>query len=89
MCELASGSNRRVLRLAEGERESWTIEVRFLARGHTRVDFLIQRLPEGLKAALNWLAMFSLAGLPPTVGFYGKLVVLQAAVAAGYFCREC
>ena len=34
-----------------------------LARGHTRVDFLIQRLPEGLKAALNWLAMFSLAVL--------------------------
>ena len=42
-----------------------------LARGHTRVDFLIQRLPEGLKAALNWLAMFSLAtaiSSPPSTG---------------------
>jgi len=27
------------------------------------------------------LAMFSLAGVPPTVGFYGKLVVLQALLA--------
>ena len=26
--------------------------------------------------------MFSLAGIPPTVGFYAKLSVLQAAVAA-------
>ena len=29
------------------------------------------------------LTMFSLAGLPPTVGFYAKLSVLQAAVSAG------
>ena len=28
------------------------------------------------------LVMFSLAGIPPTVGFYAKLAVLQAAVAA-------
>ena len=28
--------------------------------------------------------MFSLAGIPPLVGFYAKLVVLQAAIAAGY-----
>jgi NADH-quinone oxidoreductase subunit N len=27
--------------------------------------------------------MFSLAGIPPTVGFYAKLSVLQAAVNAG------
>jgi NADH-quinone oxidoreductase subunit N len=27
------------------------------------------------------LAMFSLAGVPPTVGFYAKLVVLQALLA--------
>jgi NADH-quinone oxidoreductase subunit N len=27
------------------------------------------------------LAMFSLAGVPPTAGFYGKLVVLQALLA--------
>ena len=30
------------------------------------------------------LAMFSLAGLPPTVGFYAKLVVLQATIGAGH-----
>ena len=34
-----------------------------------------------------WLAlaifMFSLAGIPPTVGFYAKLAVLQALVASG------
>jgi NADH-quinone oxidoreductase subunit N len=29
------------------------------------------------------LIMFSLAGVPPTVGFYAKLVVLSAAVNAG------
>lgn len=28
--------------------------------------------------------MFSLAGIPPLVGFYAKLVVLQAALAAGH-----
>lgn len=34
-----------------------------LARGHTRVDFLIQRLPEAAKALLNWTAMVTLAAL--------------------------
>jgi NADH-quinone oxidoreductase subunit N len=34
-------------------------------------------------AFLMMLLMLSLAGLPPTVGFYAKLAVLQAAVAAG------
>ena len=29
------------------------------------------------------LVMFSLAGLPPTVGFYGKFAVIEAAVNAG------
>jgi NADH-quinone oxidoreductase subunit N len=29
------------------------------------------------------LAMFSLAGIPPTVGFYAKLVVLQALLGSG------
>jgi NADH-quinone oxidoreductase subunit N len=29
------------------------------------------------------LLMFSLAGIPPTVGFYAKLVVLQALLAEG------
>jgi NADH-quinone oxidoreductase subunit N len=45
---------------------------------------------KGLNARSPWwafmmlLAMFSLAGLPPTVGFYAKLLVLQAAVKAGF-----
>lgn len=30
------------------------------------------------------ILMFSLAGIPPLVGFYAKLVVLQAAIAAGH-----
>jgi len=30
------------------------------------------------------LVMFSLAGLPPTVGFYAKFTVIQAAVNAGF-----
>jgi NADH-quinone oxidoreductase subunit N len=30
------------------------------------------------------LLMLSLAGLPPTAGFYAKLAVFNAAVAAGY-----
>ncbi len=30
------------------------------------------------------ILMFSLAGIPPLVGFYAKLVVLQAALAAGH-----
>ena len=33
-------------------------------------------------AAMMLIVMFSLAGLPPTVGFYAKLAVLQAAVGA-------
>ncbi|AIL33191.1 NADH-quinone oxidoreductase subunit NuoN [Basilea psittacipulmonis] len=31
------------------------------------------------------LLMFSLAGIPPLAGFYAKLAVLQATIAAGYF----
>jgi NADH-quinone oxidoreductase subunit N len=30
------------------------------------------------------LVMFSLAGIPPTVGFYAKFSVLEAAVNAGF-----
>jgi NADH-quinone oxidoreductase subunit N len=45
---------------------------------------------KGLNARSPWwafvmlLVMFSLAGLPPTIGFYAKLLVLQAAIKAGY-----
>ncbi|MBK9967721.1 MAG: hypothetical protein IPP07_23735 [Holophagales bacterium] len=36
-------------------------------------------------ATVLTLAMFSLTGLPPTVGFIGKLLVFRAAVDAGLF----
>lgn len=36
-------------------------------------------------AACMALAMFSLAGFPPTVGFVAKLSVFQAAIAAGWW----
>ena len=46
------------------------------------VDFagLNQRSP--LYAGVMAIAMFSLAGLPPLVGFYAKLAVLQALISA-------
>lgn len=37
---------------------------------------------EPLRALALLILMFSLAGVPPMVGFFGKLAVLQAAVAA-------
>jgi NADH-quinone oxidoreductase subunit N len=45
---------------------------------------------KGLNQRSPWYAfmmlitMFSMAGIPPTIGFYAKLAVLQAAIAAGY-----
>jgi NADH-quinone oxidoreductase subunit N len=45
---------------------------------------------KGLNARSPWFAfvmlllMFSMAGAPPTVGFYAKLSVLQAVINAGY-----
>jgi len=45
---------------------------------------------KGLNARSPWYAfmmlllMFSMAGVPPTVGFYAKLTVLQAVINAGY-----
>jgi NADH-quinone oxidoreductase subunit N len=45
---------------------------------------------KGLSQRSPWLAfmmlllMFSMAGVPPTVGFYAKLSVLNAAVSAGH-----
>ncbi|MEO8009986.1 MAG: proton-conducting transporter membrane subunit [Betaproteobacteria bacterium] len=35
-------------------------------------------------AFLMLLLMFSMAGIPPTVGFWAKLFVLQAALSSGY-----
>lgn len=45
---------------------------------------------KGLNQRSPWYAfmmlitMFSMAGVPPTAGFYAKLAVLQAAFAAGF-----
>jgi NADH-quinone oxidoreductase subunit N len=58
----------------------------------SRQGFESDRLEDlkGLNARSPWwafvmlLVMFSLAGIPPTVGFYAKLLVLQAAINAGY-----
>jgi NADH-quinone oxidoreductase subunit N len=35
-------------------------------------------------AFLMLIIMFSMAGVPPTLGFYAKFTVLQAAIGAGY-----
>ena len=35
-------------------------------------------------AMLMLITMFSMAGVPPTIGFYAKFTVLQAALQAGY-----
>ncbi|HET9113896.1 MAG TPA: NADH-quinone oxidoreductase subunit NuoN [Burkholderiales bacterium] len=58
----------------------------------SRQGFEADRLEDlkGLNQRNPWYAfmllllMFSLAGLPPTIGFYAKLAVLQAVVHAGY-----
>jgi NADH-quinone oxidoreductase subunit N len=57
----------------------------------SRRGFEAERLEDfkGLNARSPWFAlvmlmiMFSMAGVPPFVGFYAKLVVLQAALDAG------
>ena len=58
----------------------------------SRAGFEADRLEDwkGLNRRSRWFAflmlvvMFSLAGIPPTVGFFAKLAVLQAALQAGY-----
>lgn len=58
----------------------------------SRAGFESDRLDDfkGLNRRSPWLAflmlllMFSMAGIPPTVGFYAKLSVLQAVVQIGY-----
>jgi NADH-quinone oxidoreductase subunit N len=58
----------------------------------SRAGFEADQLDDfkGLNRRSPWLAflmlllMFSMAGVPPTVGFYAKLVVLQAVVEIGY-----
>ncbi len=58
----------------------------------SRAGFEADRLDDfkGLNRRSPWLAfvmlllMFSMTGIPPTVGFYAKLAVLQAVVEIGY-----
>ena len=58
----------------------------------SRAGFEADKLEDfkGLNRRSPWLAflmlllMFSMAGVPPTVGFYAKLAVLQAVVEIGY-----
>ena len=58
----------------------------------SRAGFEAENLDDfkGLNQKSKWYAfvmlvlMFSLAGIPPAVGFFGKLFVLQAALEAGY-----
>ena len=58
----------------------------------SRSGFEAERLDDfkGLNARSPWFAfvmmlvMFSLAGIPPTVGFYAKVVVLQPLLVAGH-----
>ena len=58
----------------------------------SRAGFEADRLEDfkGLNQRSRWYAfvmlitVFSLAGIPPTVGFFAKLVVLQAAWVAGF-----
>ncbi len=58
----------------------------------SREGFEADRLSDfkGLNQRSPWwafvmlLTMFSLAGIPPTVGFYAKFTVIEAAVSAGF-----
>ena len=58
----------------------------------SREEYEVEKLDDfkGLNRRSPWYAfitllfMFSLAGIPPTVGFYAKLSVLQAVMGAGY-----
>jgi len=58
----------------------------------SRVGFEADRLDDfkGLNQRSPWwafimlLVMFSLAGIPPTVGFYAKFTVIEAAINAGF-----
>ncbi|AWP22714.1 NADH-quinone oxidoreductase subunit NuoN [Acidiferrobacter sp. SPIII_3] len=59
----------------------------------SRKGFEAERLEDlrGLYQRSPWYAwvmllfMFSMAGIPPTIGFYAKLAVIQAAVSAGFY----
>tara|TARA_B100000686_G_C16605037_1_gene870713 strand:- start:533 stop:1123 length:591 start_codon:yes stop_codon:yes gene_type:complete len=58
----------------------------------SREEYEVEKLDDfkGLNRRSPWYAfitllfMFSLAGIPPTVGFYAKLSVLQSVLGVGY-----
>jgi len=51
----------------------------------TSIDALnMYSLRDPLKAGAMMVLLFSLAGVPPLMGFFGKFMVLKAAVDAGY-----
>jgi NADH-quinone oxidoreductase subunit N len=64
-----------VIALAQGGRERLDLETDYagLARRHP------------ILAGMLALFMLSLGGIPPTAGFFGKLLVFRAAVDAGYW----
>jgi TRAP-type C4-dicarboxylate transport system permease small subunit len=49
-----------------------------VTRGHTRIDFLVLKLPTGPKAALNMLAMVTLAGFALFALWRGSDVLLES-----------
>lgn len=50
-----------------------------ITRGHTRVDFLLSRLPAGLRSFLNWFAMASLSAMA-LFGMYRASNVLSETI---------
>jgi len=58
----------------------------------SRIGFECERLDDfrGLNQRSSWwalmmlLVMFSLAGIPPTIGFYAKFLVFEAAINEGF-----
>lgn len=49
-----------------------------ITRGHTRVDFLLSRLPVALRATLNWLAMTTLAAFALFALYRGSNVLSES-----------
>ena len=49
-----------------------------ITRGHTRVDFLVSKLPANVRATLNWLAMVTLAVLAAFALYRGSNVLAES-----------
>jgi TRAP-type C4-dicarboxylate transport system permease small subunit len=49
-----------------------------LTRGHTRIDFLVTRMPPGVRAVLNVVAMVSLAALTVFAAWRGYTVLSES-----------